>query len=51
MTQKNPQKGPFHGAELVQKTLKIYNLTTTKGILMKLITIMYLYETFNLAKD
>ena len=34
---------------LQPKHLKAYNLTTTNGIMMKLSTIMYLYETFHLA--
>ena len=38
-------------AELVQKTLNIYNLTTAHAMLMKLTKSMYLNETFNLAKD
>ena len=37
--------------ELVRKTLKFFNLTTTKGILVKLITIMYLHKLFNLANN
>ena len=36
---------------LVRETLKIYNLTTTNAILMKLTTIMYLHETYYLAKN
>ena len=38
-------------AESVRKTLKIYNLTTANAIFMKLTTIMYLSDTFNLEKD
>ena len=34
-------------AESVRKTLEIFNLTTTNAILMKLTTIMYLYESVN----
>ena len=34
-------------AELVRKTLKTFNLTTTNAILMKLITIMYLQNSVN----
>ena len=34
-----------------QKHLKIYNLTTTNAILMKLTTIMYLNEIFHSAKN
>ena len=37
--------------ESVRKNLKIYNLTTKNAILIKLITIMYLYETFHLPKS
>ena len=32
-------------AESTRKTLKTFNLTTTNAILMKLTTIMYLYES------
>ena len=32
-------------AESVRETLKIYSLTITNAILMKLTTIMYLHET------
>ena len=35
---------------LLQKHLKINNVPTTNAILIKLTTIMYLHETFNLAK-
>ena len=35
------------GAEWVPKIWKIFNLTTTNAILMKLITILYLHSTFN----
>ena len=37
-------------AELVRKTLKIYNLTIKNAILIKLNTIMYLYEACHLPK-
>ena len=37
-------------AELVRKSLKIYNLTIKNAILIKLKTIMYLYETCHLPK-
>ena len=40
----------FMNAELVCKVLKDFNLTTTNAILIKLITIMYLHEIFNLTK-
>ena len=36
---------------VVRENLKIYNLTTTNAIPMKLTTIMYLQETFHLAKN
>ena len=48
---KAPKKDHLMDAKLVQNTLKIYNLTATNAILMKLSTIRYLHETFNLAKD
>ena len=38
-------------AALPQKHLKIYNLTTTNAIKMKLTTILYLHEIFHLAKN
>ena len=34
-----------------QKHLKIYNLRTTNAMKIKLTTIVYLHETFHLAKD
>ena len=49
--QKAPKRNHLMDAELVQNTLKIYNLTAANAILMKLSTIRYLLETFNLAKD
>ena len=36
---------------VAQKHLKVYNLTTTNAIKMKLTMIMYLHETFHLTKD
>ena len=36
---------------LLRKHLKVYNLTTRNGIMMKLTRIMYLYETFYLTKN
>ena len=36
---------------LLRETLKIYNLATTNAIPMKLTKIMYLHETFHLAKN
>ena len=47
---KGPKICHFMDAELVRKTLKIFNLTTTTGILMKLLAIMHIYEIFNLSK-
>ena len=42
---KKPLKmGHFMDAESRLKALKIFNLTTTNAILMKLTTIMYLHE-------
>ena len=38
-------------AALPQEHLKIYILTTTNPILMKLTTFMYLHKTFDLAED
>ena len=46
-TRKPPKKGHFVDAESVRKALKIFNLTTTNAILMKLTTIMYLHESVN----
>ena len=37
-------------AELVRKVLKDFKLTTTNAIQIKLTTIMYLHEVFNLTK-
>ena len=45
---KSPQKWHFW---LIGKHLDIDNLATTNGILMKLTTIVYLHETFNLAQN
>ena len=36
---------------LQQKHWEIYNLTTANAIKMKLNTIVYLHETFHLAKE
>ena len=36
---------------LLGKHLKIHNLATSNAILMKLTTIMYLHDTFHLAKN
>ena len=38
--QQPPKKGYFLDAELVRKTLEIFNLTITNAILMKLTAIM-----------
>ena len=35
---------------LLRKHLKVYNLTTRNGIMMKLTSIMYLNDTFHLVK-
>ena len=45
--QKPPKKGHLVDAESVLKTLKVFNLTNTNSILMKLTTIMYLHERVN----
>ena len=45
------KKDHFMDAELVRKTLKIFNLTTTYAILMKLTIVMYFYKIFVLAKE
>ena len=49
--QKTPKRSHFMGAASSWKQLKIYNLTTTNPILMKLTTIIYLHKTFNLEED
>ena len=49
--QKPPKKDYFMDAASPRKHLKIYNLTTTNGALMKLTIIMNLHKTFNLAED
>ena len=36
---------------LLRKHLKVYNLTTRNGIMMKLTRIMYLNDTFHLVKN
>ena len=46
-SQKPARKGRFEDAELVRKNLKIFNLTTTNTIMMKLTKIMYLHESVN----
>ena len=42
---KPPKNGYFVNAELVRKTLEIFDLTTTNAILIKLTTIIYLHES------
>ena len=49
--QKPPKRGHFMDAALPRKHLKIYNLTTTNAVLMKLTTIISLHKTFILAED
>ena len=39
----------FMDAESVQISLKIYNLTTTNAVLLKLTMILYLRKTFHLT--
>ena len=46
VAKKTPKKGHFMDAELVLKTLKIYNLTTINATLIKLTRIMYLHKVF-----
>ena len=41
----------FMETESIQKTLKIFNFTTTYAILMKLTTDIYLNKLFHLAKS
>ena len=50
-TQKPPKRGHFMNAKLVSKMFKIFNLTTTNVIVMKLTTIMYLYDIFSWTKN
>ena len=47
--QKPPKMGHFMDAAPPRNNLKFYNLGTTNAIKMKLTTIMYLHETFDLA--
>ena len=47
--QKHPKMGHFMDAAPPRNNLKFYNLGTTNAIKMKLTTIMYLHETFDLA--
>ena len=46
-----PKRGYAMDSEAIQKTLKIFNFTTTDFILMKTTTNMYLYKVFHLAKS
>ena len=48
---KPPKKSHFMDADLVRKTLKTFNLATTNAILMKLTTIVHLYQVFHMAKN
>ena len=50
-TQKPPKRGHFMNAKLVSKMFKIFNLTTTNVIVMKLTTIMYLYDIFSWTEN
>ena len=38
-------------SEVIQKTMKNFNFTTTNAILIKLTTTMYLNKVFHLAKS
>ena len=46
---KPPKMGHFMDAAPPRNNFKFYNLGTTNAIKMKLTTIMYLHETFDLA--
>ena len=43
--QNPPKKNHFMDAKSLRKTLKLFNLTTTNSVLMKLTTIIYLHES------
>ena len=45
--QKPSRKGHIMDTESLRKTLKIFNLTSTNAILMKLTTIMYFHKSVN----
>ena len=45
--QNTPKKNHFMDAKSLRKTLKLFNLTTTNSVLMKLTTIIYLHESVN----
>ena len=47
--EKPPKMGHLMDAAPPRNNLKFYNLGTTNAIKMKLATIMYLHETFDLA--
>ena len=49
--QKITKRGHFMDAKLIQKTLKIFNFTTTYAILIKLTTDIYLKKVFHLGKS
>ena len=49
MVPKLPKMGHFMDAAPPRNNFKFYNLGTTNAIKMKLTTIMYLHETFDLA--
>ena len=51
VTQKTTQKQPKIHFSGPTKTFEIHNLATTNAIPMKLTAIMYLHETFRLAKN
>ena len=48
---KPPRSSQKSNFLLLRKPLKICNFTTTNAILMKLTTIMYLYETFYVTQN
>ena len=49
--QKSPKMSHFMDAASPRKHWKFYNLTTANAIEMKLTMIVYLYDTFHLAKN
>ena len=50
-TQKTTHKQPKIHFSVLWKHLKIHNLPTTNAVLMKATTVIYLHETFYLAKN
>ena len=50
-TQNPPKRTHFMNAELVSKTLKIFNFTTRNTIVIKLTRIMCLHAIFSLTKN